>query len=147
MRTPSAYPDRPDALRLAPFVLSRLDGKPECEAKTMIRLIGGTVLITAFTLMASGCAYVGPSAEGRAWERYKEHAPRFTDEEKSNMTVEEKLAIYNAHVHPDQRLSCSMGEITGSHQPAWRCFTADELHAQNEAARDFMLSARRGTTF
>jgi hypothetical protein len=95
-------------------MLSRLDGKPECEAKTMIRQIGGTVLIAAFTLMASGCAYVGPS---------------------------------NAHVHPNKRISCSMGQITGSQQPAWRCLTAYELHTQNEAAREFMLSARRGTTF
>ena len=113
----------------------------------MIRLIGGVVLVAAATLMASGCAYVGPSAEGKAWARYKEHAPKFTDEEKSNMTVEEKLAIYNAHVHPDQRLTCSQGEITGSHQLVWRCFTEAELKAQNEAAREFMLSARRGTTF
>jgi hypothetical protein len=61
--------------------------------------------------------------------------------------VEEKLAIYNAHVHPDQRLSCTMGEITGSHQPVWRCFTESEIDAQNEAAREFMLSARRGSAF
>jgi hypothetical protein len=105
------------------------------------------VLLTVLTALASsGCAYVGPSAEARHWERYREHAPKFTVEEKRNMALDEKLAIYNAHVHPSERLSCIEDRITGSHQRVVRCFTAAEQDAQQEAAREFMLAARRGSS-
>lgn len=105
------------------------------------------VLLTVLMALASsGCAYIGPSAEAKHWERYKEHAPKFTAEEKRNMTLDEKLAIYNAHVHPSERLSCTEDKITGSHQRVVRCFTTAELDAQQEAARDFMLAARRGSS-
>ena len=112
----------------------------------MMRLIGGVVVIALMALGSSACSYVGPSAEAKHWERYREYAPKFTDEEKRNMTLDEKLAIYNAHVHPSQRLTCAEGKITGSHQPTMRCFTESELEQQQEAAREFMLSARRGST-
>jgi hypothetical protein len=112
----------------------------------MMRLIGGVVVIAVMALGSSACSYVGPSAEAKHWERYKEYAPKFTDEEKRNMSLDEKLAIYNAHVHPSQRLTCSPGKMTGSHQPTMRCFTESELEEQQEAAREFMLSARRGSS-
>jgi len=101
------------------------------------------IVLALLALGSSACAYIGPSAEARHWERYKEYAPKFTDEEKRNMTLDEKLAIYNANVHPSQRLTCEEGEITGSHQKVIRCFTDEERQAQQETARDFMLAARR----
>jgi hypothetical protein len=112
----------------------------------MMRGVGGLFVAAAVAIVSSGCAYVGPSAEAKHWERYKEYAPKFTDEEKRNMTLEEKLAIYNANVHPSQRLTCEQGEITGSHQKVVRCFTEDERQAQEDTARDFMLAARRGAS-
>ena len=110
----------------------------------MIKAITGMTLVALVALATSGCAYVGPSAEAKHWERYKEYAPKFTDDEKRNMSWDEKLAIYNAHVHPSQRLTCHEGRMTGSHQIVVRCFTAEELEEAEEAARDFMLAARRG---
>jgi hypothetical protein len=110
-----------------------------------VALVLNLVIVLA-ALGTSACAYVGPSAEARHWERYKEYAPKFTDEEKRNMTLDEKLAIYNAHVAPSERLSCAEGNITGSHQKVIRCFTKAELESQQEAARDFMLAARRGSS-
>ena len=108
--------------------------------------VAGLTVAALTALTASGCAYMGPSAEAKHWERYKEYAPKFTDEEKRNMTLDEKLAIYNAHVHPSERLTCAEGKITGSHQNVVRCFTNSEIEEQQEAAREFMLAARRGST-
>ena len=112
----------------------------------MTKTTRATLLTVLAALASSGCAYIGPSAEARHWERYREHAPKFTAEEKRNMTLDEKLAIYNAHVHPSEQLSCTEAKITGSHQNVVRCFTSAELDAQQEAAREFMLAARRGST-
>ena len=112
----------------------------------MMRIIGG-IAVGLLLLGSSGCAYIGPSAEAKEWERYREYAPKFTDEEKQNMTVEEKLAIYNAHVVEREKLTCSYERVTGSHIKVARCFTANELHEQREAAREFLLSARRGESF
>ena len=67
----------------------------------MMRLIGGVVVIAVMALGSSACSYVGPSAEAKHWERYKEYAPKFTDEEKRNMSLDEKLAIYNARKPPE----------------------------------------------
>ena len=113
---------------------------------SMTKTTRATLLTVLAALASSGCAYIGPSAEARHWERYREHAPKFTVEEKRNMTLDEKLAIYNAHVHPSEQLSCAEAKITGSHQKVVRCFTSAELDAQQEAAREFMLAARRGST-
>ena len=111
----------------------------------MFRTPGTIIVMALVALGSSACAYMGPSAEARHTERYKEYGPKFTDEQKGNMTMDEKLAIYNANVHPSQRLTCEEGEITGSHQKIVRCFTDDERKAQQETARDFMLAARRNS--
>ena len=110
-----------------------------------MKAITGLIVVAMVALVSSGCAYVGPSAEAKHWERYREYAPKFTEEEKRNMTLDEKLAIYNAHVDPSQRLTCKEGKITGSHQVTVRCFTEDEIEEAEEAAREFMLAARRGS--
>jgi len=112
----------------------------------MLRAIGGIVVVTLVVLGLSACAYVGPSAEARHWERYQEYGPKFTDEEKQNMTLDEKLAIYNANVHPSMKLSCEESEVTGSHRTVYRCFTDAERDAQQETARDWMLAARRASS-
>lgn len=107
----------------------------------------GTVLyLMAASVLLSGCAYVKPSADARSMARYEEHAPKFTDEEKANMSVDEKLAIYNAHIAIRHQLVCRRERLTGSHFRVQRCFTRDELNAQQEAAEAFMRQARRGTT-
>ena len=112
-----------------------------------MRLTGGTLICFVVALSVSGCAYVGPSKEARQTARYEEYGPKFTAEEKSNMSLEEKLAIYNANVAIEQQLSCKTGEVTGSHFRMFRCFTNEELMTQQTAAEDFMRSAKRGSAF
>jgi len=112
-----------------------------------MRLVGGALICVVAALTVSGCAYVGPSKEARQTARYEEYGPKFTQEEKSNMSLEEKLAVYNANVALEQQLSCKAGEITGSHFRVFRCFTNDELMAQQNAAEEFMRSVRRGSAF
>jgi hypothetical protein len=112
-----------------------------------MKLVGGVLISVVAVLTVSGCVYVGPSKEARQTARYEEYGPKFTEEEKTNMSLEEKLAIYNANVAIEQQLSCKTGEITGSHFRVFRCFTSDELMTQQDAAEEFMRSARRGSSF
>jgi hypothetical protein len=102
--------------------------------------------LVAASVLTTGCAYVGPSADAKAMARYEEFAPKFTDEEKANMSADEKLAIYNANIALNQTLVCRRERITGSHFRVHRCFTREELDAQQEAAEAFMRAARRGST-
>ena len=104
------------------------------------------LILAAAAVALSGCAYVKPSADARAMDHYEEYAPKFTDEEKSNMSVDEKLAIYNAHIAIKHQLVCRRETLTGSHFKVHRCFTREELNAQQEAAEAFMRQARRGST-
>ena len=112
-----------------------------------MRLVGGALVCVVVALSVSGCAYVGPSKEARQTARYEEYGPKFTQEEKANMSLEEKLAIYNANVAIEQQLTCKAGEVTGSHFRVFRCFTQEELVAQQNAAAEFMRAAKRGSTF
>lgn len=107
---------------------------------------GGILLLLAAGLVMSGCAYVGPTNDAKQMERYAEYAPKFTDDEKTNMSVDEKLAIYNANIALDHQLVCRQEKITGSHFRRHRCFTRDELTAQQEAAFNFMRASRRGSS-
>ena len=107
---------------------------------------GNVLMLVAAAVALSGCAYMKPSSDARAMERYEEYAPKFTDEEKANMSVDEKLAIYNAHIAIKHQLVCRRETVTGSHFKVNRCFTREELNAQQEAAEAFMRQARRGST-
>jgi hypothetical protein len=104
------------------------------------------LLSVAAVVALSGCAYVKPSADARSMSRYEEYAPKFTDEEKANMSVDEKLAIYNANIAIKHQLVCRRETLTGSHFKVHRCFTREEMTAQQEAAEAFMRQARRGST-
>ncbi len=110
-----------------------------------MKVSGGILMLVAASVLTSGCAYVGPSKDARAMARYEEYAPKFTDEEKANMSVDEKLAIYNANIALNHQLVCRREKVTGSHFRVHRCFTREELTAQQEAAEEFMRAARRGS--
>jgi cytochrome c biogenesis protein ResB len=112
-----------------------------------MKLVGGVLIGIVAAVAVSGCVYVGPSKEARQTARYEEYGPKFTAEEKTNMSLDEKLAIYNANVAIEQQLRCRTGEITGSHFRVFRCFTNDELIAQQNAAEEFMRGVRRGGAF
>jgi len=107
---------------------------------------GEILFLLAIGLVTSGCAYIGPTNDAKQMDRYEEYAPKFTDEEKTNMSVDEKLAIYNANIALNHQLVCRRETITGSHFKAHRCFTREELSTQQEAAEHFMRSARRGSS-
>jgi hypothetical protein len=115
------------------------------EAEPMMAK-GKVLILLALGVALSGCAYMKPTADARAQQRYEEYAPKFTDEEKANMSVDEKLAIYNANIAIKHQLVCRRETLTGSHFKVHRCFTREELDAQQEAAEAFMRQARRGST-
>jgi hypothetical protein len=107
---------------------------------------GRLLILAAAAVALSGCAYMKPSSDARAMQRYEDYAPKFTDEEKANMSVDEKLAIYNANIAIKHQLVCRRETLTGSHFKVHRCFTREELDAQQAAAESFMRQARRGST-
>ena len=108
-----------------------------------MKMIGGIGACAVLALLVSGCSYVGPSPEARKQARYNEYAPKFTEEQKRNMTLDEKLAIYNAHVAPEDQLVCRIEPVTGSHHKGPRCFTRVEMEEMRTAAEEFMRAARR----
>lgn len=111
-----------------------------------MKTIGGIGICAVVALLAAGCTQLGPSPEARKQARYNEYAPKFTDEQKENMTLDEKLAIYNAHVVPEDQLVCRVERRTGSHHRGPRCFTRGEMEEMRLAAEEFMRQARNAGT-
>jgi len=99
------------------------------------------VSIVAFAAL-SGCEHVKPSPDAEAQQRYETYGPKFTDEEKSQMSAEEKVALYNAEVRPEDRIICRREKVLGSHFRQERCFTQKELDEAQEAANQMMRDAR-----
>lgn len=108
--------------------------------KFMIQSLG-----LAACAIVTGCAYVEPSEDARAQQRYETYAPKFTDEEKASLSDEEKLAIYNKEVRKKDRLVCRREQTTGSHFRRTRCFTQQELAEARRAAEDGLRQSRKQT--
>lgn len=99
-------------------------------------------LCAIILISAAGCAHVKPSTDAVAKERYETYGPKFTDEQKESMSVEEKLAIYNNEVREKDRLVCRAEQVTGSHIRKTRCFTREEIITANQAARLALTKAK-----
>lgn len=97
-------------------------------------------LIAFFAL--AGCEYVKPTPDADAKERYETYGPKFTEEEKAQMSAEEKVALYNAEVREKDRIVCRREKVLGSHFYKERCFTQEELDKAEEAAHELMHDAR-----
>ena len=96
------------------------------------------------TLVVAGCAAVKPHSETLNKRQYEEFGPKFTDEQKSAMSIEQKLAIYNEHHPRDEQLVCHEYRPTGSHQIAHRCMTRAERKQAMEDAQEFMRRSKGG---
>lgn len=99
------------------------------------------VSIAAFAALC-GCEHIKPSPDAQAKQRYETYGPKFTEEEKAAMTAEEKVALYNAEVRPQDRIICRREKVLGSHFRTERCFTQAELDEQERAANEMMRDAR-----
>ena len=103
-------------------------------------------VVTVFALTAvAGCQHVKPHPDTQAQQRYETYGPKFTEEEKAQMSDEEKVALYNAEVREEDRLVCRREKILGSHFYTTRCFTQKEL-AEAQAAAQEMMRRHQGPT-
>lgn len=101
-----------------------------------------TMIFIAALAALSGCAYVKPSPDAQAKQRYDTYGPKFTEEEKAQMSTEEKVALYNAEVREKDRIICRKEKPLGSHFYRERCFTQKELDEARRAGQDMMRSAQ-----
>ena len=62
-------------------------------------------------------------------------APMFTQEEKDQMTSEEKVAIYNTQEEEKNQIICRRTQITGSHRKRTVCRTIAQIEEEQENAR------------
>lgn len=93
--------------------------------------------------MGSGCAYIKPSKDAQAKQRYETYGPKFTDEQKASMSTEEKVAVYNNEVRKKDRVVCSRQRTTGSHFRQTTCYTREEIDDAKMAADEFMRDVKR----
>jgi hypothetical protein len=94
---------------------------------------------------SSGCEHIKPSPDAEAKQRYETYGPKFTEEEKADMTADEKVAVYNAEVRPEDRIICRREKVLGSHFRQERCYTQKELDDAQIAAEQMMRAARGST--
>jgi len=104
-------------------------------------------VVSLFVFAAlSGCEHIKPSPDAQAKQRYETYGPKFTEEQKAEMTPEEKVAIYNAEVREKDRIICRREKPLGSHFYKERCFTQEELDEAEAAAHEMMRGARGSPT-
>lgn len=71
--------------------------------------------------------------------------PRFTAEQKTAMTEEEKLAIYNEQVREQDRVTCVRRKTVGTRLGSRICTTAAERQREREDGQRIMEEAHRNS--
>ena len=94
-------------------------------------------------VVLSGCAYIKPHSDSLAHDRYDTYAPRYTDAQKAAMSTDQKLAEYNKHVRPQDRLVCRRQKTVGTHFRQTVCTTRQERADERVAAQEFVRSGRQ----
>lgn len=75
-----------------------------------------------------------------------QHAPKFTEAEKAEMTTEEKTEIYNAAMsNKGDELVCRREKRVGSHMSTTVCYTRAEIEADRKSAQEAMFEAKGRT--
>ncbi len=100
-----------------------------------------TALALFSVLLAAGCA----SNAAKPAASKAEISQRFTEVEKSKMTEEEKLAIYNQYRDEDDRLICTRDVVTGSHFRRNNCRTVAQRRAERQEAQEALQRAQGAT--
>lgn len=99
------------------------------------------VLFVVALANLSACSQVKPSPDAKAKQQYETYGPKFTEEQKANLSAEERAAIYNAEVRPEDRVICHRERVVGSHFRQERCFTQAEIDDAKIAADALLRQA------
>ncbi len=100
-------------------------------------------LLAALAAVAiTGCASDAGNAPGVV--KTAQIAPTFTEEDKGQMTDEEKVAIYNSQEEEKNQILCRRTQITGSHRKRTVCRTIEQMQLEQDEARRSMQSLQLG---
>ncbi len=100
-------------------------------------------LLAALAAVAiTGCASDAGNAPGAV--KTAQNAPTFTQEEKDQMTDEEKVAIFNSQEEEKNQIICRRTQITGSHRKRTVCRTIEQIRLDQEEARRSMQDIQVG---
>ena len=103
---------------------------------------------TKYLLMAlaavaiTGCASGAANVPGAV--KTAQVAPTFTQQEKDQMTDEEKVAIYNTQEEEKDQIICRRTQITGSHRKRTVCRSLAQIRLEQEEARRTMQDIQIG---
>ena len=100
------------------------------------------LLVALAAIAITGCASGAGNAPGAV--RTAQISPTFTQEEKDQMTDEEKVAIYNSQEEEKNQIICRRVQITGSHRKRTVCRTIEQIQLEQDEARRSMQSLQIG---
>lgn len=101
------------------------------------------ILLVVLTMMSG--AFAAGCASSSTQSPKAEVSERFTEVEKSKMSEEEKLAVYNEYRDEDDKLVCTRDIVTGSHFRRTNCRTVAERRAERESAQEALDRLQRST--
>ena len=100
------------------------------------------LLVALAAVAITGCASGAANAPGAV--KTAQVTPTFTQEEKDQMTDEEKMAIYNTQEEEKNQIICRRTQITGSHRKRTVCRTIEQIQLEQDEARRSMQSLQLG---
>jgi hypothetical protein len=96
------------------------------------------VLVALVGVTLGACSSVQESSATRNAEK----GPAYTEEEKAQMTTEEKVAVYNDQQNEPDKLVCRRERPVGSRMIKTVCRTQAEIEQERQAAQDAMRPAK-----
>ena len=96
-------------------------------------MLRSALLVTSLCCGLAACAGTAPDPE---LSLYEEHGPKFTEEQKSAMSDEQKVDIYNYHVPRDQELVCRNESPVGSHFKKMNCRSRSQIREERSEQED-----------
>ncbi len=100
------------------------------------------LLVALAAVAITGCASGAANAPGAV--KTAQVTPTFTQEEKDQMTDEEKMAIYNTQEEEKNQIICRRTQITGSHRKRTVCRTIEQMREEQAEARRTMQDIQVG---
>ena len=100
-----------------------------------------TALLACALFALSACTTV----ESTSARQDEQKGPAFTEEEKAQMTTDEKVALYNEQQEEDNQVVCRRERPVGSRMVKTVCRTRAQIEEERRAAQDAMGPAKGGS--
>ncbi len=100
------------------------------------------LLVALAAVAITGCASGTGNSPSPA--KTAQAAPTFTEEEKAQLSNEEKVAIYNSQEEEKNQIICRRTQITGSHRKRTVCRTIAQIKQEQDDAKRTMQDIQIG---